>query len=186
MTFARTGWTAFPNNMARVTLDPMQPAFERWIALDQMPAPVVTLEPIKASFCDGAESCRTTDGTNFYIYAANRSAFYFELGGIMSALLTPGERTFLARKWQDPHWRWFDSAYSVAHGYEDGLEALFAVYYQACAWGQDTRDESINVEFENTNASLPGGNSGSFDTCAYLRSGRLKLALGPSGGTSNY
>jgi hypothetical protein len=84
------------------------------------------------------------------------------------AMLTNGDRGFLARKWGVPHWHWWDTARALAAGSEDGLEAMFAELYRECAWGHDTRFTSYTLP-EPPGINGPSIGTGSFDICAYLR-----------------
>jgi hypothetical protein len=154
-----------------------------WAARSDAPAPSVTVTIMTNVMCgdDAIASCRETGQPGlpqYGVYASNRDAFYFELGGIFdSAVLTDGDRRFLARKWGAPHWHWSDTQAGIEAGaaqgvgIEDGLEGIFASIYQDCAWGHDTTDASYGELIPTgLHVAVPSVSTGTFDTCAYLRS----------------
>lgn len=135
----------------------------------------ITVEP--ASVCGGPVAGCTLEFSNgtVGVYASSRDSFYFELGHAFDwTMLTSQDRLLLAGKWQDAGWHWWDDDGPMAagaeqgYGIEDGLEGLFAGYYQSCAWGQDTRNTDMGSIDYTGAPDIPQANSDNFDTCAYV------------------
>jgi hypothetical protein len=153
----------------------------QWAARSQIPMPDATVEiTTDSNLCaGGVGGCRTGTGTPaepFIVYARDRDDFYFEMGGIFDdAMLSNGDRGYLARNWGVPHWHWSDTQAGVAAGaadgvgVEDGLEGMFATIYQDCGWGHNTRNASYGgILPAGLKVNVPSISTGSFDTCAYI------------------
>jgi hypothetical protein len=68
------------------------------------------------------------------IAASDRWSLYFELGHQFDyRYLTDADHAYLAWFWRVSGAAWADSAASLSHGQEDGLEAQFAYAYAVCA-----------------------------------------------------
>lgn len=151
---------------------------EAWQAKSAVPLGNETVELVPiAGFCPAGAAdggCSQMPQYGAATAATSIGAFYFELGHQLDwSTLTPANRRFLARKWGDPHWHWFDSAASVAAGYEDGLESMFAMMVESCAFGHPefhtSIAESMPVQPDAETTQVPTINPGSFDTCTWLK-----------------
>jgi hypothetical protein len=159
-----------------------------WAARNDAPNPAATIQSVSDALCAGpVPGCSVGPAENYRawgIYASSRDSLYFELGHIFDwSTLTGPDRRFLARKWGDAGWHWSDSQAAILAGarfgvgVEDGLEGIFAAYYDDCAWGHDTRHTDYSTAIPaGLKVDVPDANSGAFDTCAYLR----RIAARPS------
>lgn len=154
--------------------------YAQWASQAALPTPQVTITalppgtPVCATDADGCRG-QFPSGTSplsdqWFLYANDRSALYFELGGISATYLTGGERAYLARRWGVPHWHWVDTQRGLNVGVEDGLEVVFASIYQDCALSHNTE----NVEYAYTMVTGLGLRTpdvvtpAHFDNCAWL------------------
>lgn len=161
-----------------VPAGPQASLYEKWAAEAHVPTypGVVTIEP--HSFCPAVEGCSVELAPGqFGSYADNRDTFYFELGHLFDwGMLKGSQRRMLSREWDSAGWHWADTQAGILAGeaqgvgVEDGLEGMFAMVYQDCAWGHSTTNtgyvESIP---DSIHVNMPSIFTGNFNTCAFVR-----------------
>lgn len=155
--------------------------YQKWA--DESKAPtypgIVTVAP--SILCDGLYGCseQNSDGS-FDIYAADRDSLYYELGHIFDwAMLRGYMRRYMSIRWDSKGSHWESSAVAIAAGeaegvgVEDGLEGMFAMVYNDCAWGNKTTDTSYAESVpDDLHLKTPSIYTGTFDTCKYIRAKR--------------
>lgn len=134
-----------------------------------------------ATLCSvGIEGCSAgpLEGySNWTVYADSRDTLYFELGHIFDwAMLKGYQRRLMSIRWDSAGWHWTDTERGLevgaqqGVGVEDGLEGLFAMVYQDCAWGHSTVDTSYVESIpDSIKVTMPSIYTGNFNTCAYIR-----------------
>jgi hypothetical protein len=116
--------------------------------------------------CLGAAGCSTPGIT----IARDRGTFYFEMGHQDDwQNLTGPDRRNLALHWHAENEHWADTPAALAVGNENGLEGIFATYFEACAWGKALRFTSVtDLQYAGPPMAMPSANSGSYSTCGWI------------------
>lgn len=90
------------------------------------------------------DGCSADSSSGVGLYAADRGAFYWESGHASDySLLSDSQRAYFTQRVGLKGWAWWDSAASLNSGSEDGVESIWTIEVESCAWSGHGYDGSL-------------------------------------------